>query len=73
LTSIILDDKVQEYIRQPQSSHANAYPYAAIKPKKLQALLEKLARYGAASRESAVREVGERRRKEAEAVGRMGS
>lgn len=45
--------------------------YANIKPKKLQAVLEKLAKSGSSSREQAQRERGERRRKEADAVGRI--
>lgn len=67
MTSIPLNDKVQEYLVTSirQSS------YAAIKPKKLQVLLEKLARFSASSRDSTMREVGEKRRKEAEAVGRI--
>ena len=45
--------------------------YAIVKPKKLAALLEKLSRYGASCRDYASREKGEKRRKEAEAVGRL--
>jgi len=42
-----------------------------VKPKKLQTLLEKLAKAGSASRDTKVRERAEKRRKEAEAVGRL--
>ncbi len=45
--------------------------YSAVKHKRLQALLEKLARYGATQRDSSARELAERRRKEADAVGRL--
>ncbi|KAF8969464.1 exocyst complex component, sec15 subunit [Flammula alnicola] len=66
-TSIVLSNTVQEYL-VPANRHAS---YAAVKPKRLQSLLEKLARYGASQRDPAGRELGERRRKEAEAVGRV--
>lgn len=45
--------------------------YAAVKHKKLQALLDKLAKYGASQRDAPSRELGDRRRKEADAVGRL--
>lgn len=45
--------------------------YGNVKPKRLQALLEKLARYGSQCRDNPSRERGEKRRKEAEAVGRV--
>lgn len=45
--------------------------YSPVKPKRLQALLEKLAKFGASTKDSAEREKGERRRKEGEAVGRL--
>lgn len=66
-TSIVLSNTVQEYV-VPANRHAS---YAAVKPKRLQALLEKLARYGAMQRDTAGRDLGERRRKEADAVGRV--
>jgi hypothetical protein len=66
-TSIVLSNTVQEYV-VPANRHAS---YAAVKPKRLQALLEKLARYGAMQRDAAGRDLGERRRKEADAVGRV--
>ena len=67
MTSIVLSESVAEYlvpsIRQTK--------YANVKPKKLAALLEKMARYGGNCRDQASREKGEKRRKEAEAVGRV--
>lgn len=66
-TSVVLSNTVQEYL-VPANRHAS---YAAVKPKRLQALLEKLARYGAMQRDAAGRDLGERRRKEADAVGRL--
>ncbi|KDR83938.1 hypothetical protein GALMADRAFT_236441 [Galerina marginata CBS 339.88] len=66
-TSIALGGTVQEYL-VPANRHAS---YAAVKPKRLQFLLEKLARFGAMQRDVAGRELGERRRKEAEAVSRV--
>jgi hypothetical protein len=45
--------------------------YSNVKAKRLQALLEKLATYGANSKVASQREKGERRRKEAEAVSRI--
>ena len=67
MSSLPLQDKVQEYLVPTlrQSS------YAAVKPKRLQALLDKLAKFGASSREPGHRDTGEKRRKEAEAVGRI--
>ncbi|KAG5351295.1 hypothetical protein C0989_007034 [Termitomyces sp. Mn162] len=44
---------------------------SAVKPKRLQSLLEKLARFGATQRDPAARELAEKRRKEADAVGRV--
>ncbi|CAL1701124.1 unnamed protein product [Somion occarium] len=66
-TSIVMSDKVQEYL-VPTLRQTT---YAIVKPKRLQALLEKLARYGSQCRDSPSRERGEKRRKEAEAVGRV--
>jgi hypothetical protein len=63
----VLGNTVQEYL-VPANRHAS---YSAVKPRRLQSLLDKLARYGASQRDSAGRELGERRRKEAEAVGRV--
>ena len=67
MTSIALQDKAQEYL-VPSLRQSS---YAAIKPKRLHALLDKLAKFGASSREPGTREMGEKRRKEAEAVGRI--
>ncbi|KAF9472959.1 exocyst complex component, sec15 subunit [Pholiota conissans] len=66
-TSIVLGNTVQEYL-VPANRHAS---YSAVKPRRLQSLLDKLARFGASQRDAAARELGERRRKEAEAVGRV--
>jgi len=65
--SIPLNNAVQEFLI-PANRHSS---YAAVKQKRLQALLEKLARYGALQRDPMARELGEQRRKEAEAVGRL--
>ncbi|PPR04050.1 hypothetical protein CVT24_010625 [Panaeolus cyanescens] len=67
MSSIPLSGTVQEYLI-PANRQAS---YAAVKPRRLQALLEKLARYGTIQRDAASRELAERRRKEAEAVGRI--
>jgi hypothetical protein len=45
--------------------------YPNVKTKRLQALLEKLATHGATSKDAVLREKGEKRRKEADAVGRI--
>ncbi|KAH8106033.1 rsec15 [Cristinia sonorae] len=67
MTTIVTSDTIQDYlvptIRQTT--------YTIVKPKRLQALLEKLARYGSQCRDVPSRERGEKRRKEAEAVGRV--
>ncbi|KAL4249137.1 Exocyst complex component SEC15 [Abortiporus biennis] len=66
-TSLVMADNVAEYLI-PSVRQAS---YPAVKPKRLQSLLEKLAKYGASCRDAPSRERGERRRKEAEAVGRV--
>lgn len=66
-TSIVLTDTVQEYL-VPAVRKAS---YAVVKHKRLQALLEKLAKYGATCKDAQSREIAERRRKEADAVGRL--
>ncbi|KAA1466700.1 exocyst complex component sec15 subunit [Dentipellis sp. KUC8613] len=66
-TSVVLSDTVSEYLI-PAVRQAS---YSNVKPKRLQALLEKLAKYGGSCRDSPSREKGEKRRKEAEAVGRL--
>ncbi|GLB33985.1 hypothetical protein LshimejAT787_0108690 [Lyophyllum shimeji] len=66
-TSIPLSDTVQEYL-VPAMRHTS---YSAVKQKRLQALLEKLARFGGTQRDPAARELAEKRRKEADAVGRL--
>jgi exocyst complex component 6 len=66
-TSIPLSNTVQEYL-VPANRQTS---YAAVKHKKLAVLLDKLARYGAQQRDAQGRQLGERRRKEADAVGRL--
>lgn len=67
MTNIVMSDTVQDYL-VPTVRQAT---YPIVKPKRLQALLEKLARYGSQCRDNPSRERGEKRRKEAEAVGRV--
>ncbi|KIJ56882.1 hypothetical protein M422DRAFT_218657 [Sphaerobolus stellatus SS14] len=67
MCSIPLQDAVQKYL-VPSTRQTL---YSGIKPKKLAALLEKMAKAGLSSRESAQREKGTRRQREAEAVGRL--
>ena len=45
--------------------------YANVKPKRLAALLDKLGRHGLECRDAPSREKGDKRRKEADAVGRL--
>ncbi|KAG6879204.1 hypothetical protein C0992_004443 [Termitomyces sp. T32_za158] len=66
-TSIPLSDTVHEYL-VPDMRHTS---YSAVKHKRLQSLLEKLAKFGATQRDPAARELAEKRRKEADAVGRL--
>ncbi|KAJ2931593.1 hypothetical protein H1R20_g5533, partial [Candolleomyces eurysporus] len=65
--SIPLNNTVQEYLVSGNRQSS----YAAVKAKRLQALLDKLGKYGSQLRDSASREQGEKRRKEADAVGRI--
>jgi exocyst complex component 6 len=65
--TIVLSDKVQEYL-VPSVRQAS---YAIVKPKRLQALFEELAKFGASAKDPIERDKGERRRKVAEAVGRL--
>lgn len=67
MTSVILSDSVQQFLI-PQVRQQS---YGTVKNKRLQALLEKLAKYGSSARDAEAREKGEKRRKEAEAVGRL--
>lgn len=67
MTSVVLSDNVQQYLI-PQVRQQS---YGAVKNKRLQALLEKLAKYGSSARDADAREKGDKRRKEAEAVGRL--
>ncbi|KAF8663498.1 hypothetical protein AX16_001066 [Volvariella volvacea WC 439] len=66
-TSIPLSGNVQEYL-VPAIRHAS---YSIVRPKRLQALLEKLAKFGTTQRDAAARDLAEKRRKEADAVGRL--
>ncbi|KII94938.1 hypothetical protein PLICRDRAFT_120833 [Plicaturopsis crispa FD-325 SS-3] len=66
-TSIVLTDTVQEYLI-PANRQTS---YSSVKHKRLQALLDKLAKYGASTRDAASREKGEKRRKEANSVGSL--
>ncbi|KAH7914426.1 exocyst complex subunit Sec15-like-domain-containing protein [Hygrophoropsis aurantiaca] len=67
MSSIVLSDAVQDYL----VPHTRQTVYSIVKPKRLQALLEKLCKYGASRRDNPSREKGEKRRKEADAVGRV--
>lgn len=67
MTSVVLSDSVQQFLI-PQVRQQS---YGTVKNKRLQALLEKLAKYGSSARDAEAREKGEKRRKEAEAVGRL--
>ncbi|TCD69836.1 hypothetical protein EIP91_005913 [Steccherinum ochraceum] len=67
MTNIVLSDTVQDYL----VPGVRQTTYSIVKPKRLQALLEKLARFGSQCRDNPSRERGEKRRKEAEAVGRV--
>lgn len=62
-----MSDKVQEYL-VPSLRQSS---YSTVKPKRLQTLLDKLARYGAECRDPTLRDKGEKYRKQAEAVGRL--
>jgi len=66
-TSIPLTDTVHEYL-VPTMRHSS---YSAVKHKRLQALLEKLSKFGALTRDPAARELAEKRRRQAEGVGRL--
>ncbi|EIW61471.1 rsec15 [Trametes versicolor FP-101664 SS1] len=65
--SVVMSDAVNAFL----VASIRQTSYAAVKPKRLQALLEKLGRYGQECRDAPSRERGEKRRKEAEAVGRV--
>ena len=67
MTSVVMSDAVSAYL----VASIRQTSYAAVKPKRLAALLEKLARYGLECRDAPSREKGEKRRKEAEAVSRL--
>ncbi|KAH9021143.1 exocyst complex component sec15 subunit [Lactarius pseudohatsudake] len=63
-TTIVLSDSVAEFLVPSRRQTT----FVHVKPKKLTAVLEKLARYGASCRDQLSRERGEKRRKEADAV-----
>ncbi|OJT10367.1 Exocyst complex component 6 [Trametes pubescens] len=65
--SVVMSDAVNAFL----VASIRQTSYAAVKPKRLQALLEKLGRFGQECRDAPSRERGEKRRKEAEAVGRV--
>ncbi|KAJ6515690.1 rsec15 [Mycena sanguinolenta] len=66
-TAVPLNNTVQEFLVPAMRQTS----YAVVKHKRLAALLDKLARYGASQRDAPARELGDRRRKEADAVGRL--
>jgi exocyst complex component 6 len=63
--SIPVNEQVAQYQDQRQTE------FALVKPRKLQVLLEKLARYGSTRPDRSSRELAEKRRKEAEMLGRI--
>ncbi|KAF9247375.1 exocyst complex subunit Sec15-like-domain-containing protein [Melanogaster broomeanus] len=67
MAKIVLSDSVHDYL----NASLRQTSYVEIKPKRLQALLEKLAKYGASRRDGLSREKGEKRRKEAEALSKL--
>jgi len=67
MCTIPLSDTVQNYL-VPSTRQTS---YAGIKPKKLAALLDKMAKAGLSSRDPGGREQGIKRQREAEAVGRL--
>ena len=67
MVSIPLNNTVSEFLNPQMRASA----YTNVKPRNLQILLEKLARYGSTVRTPVEREKAERRRKEAEAVSKI--
>lgn len=67
MLKIILSDIVPQYLIPTFRQTA----YGVVNPKRLQISLEKLSKFGASTRIASEREKGERRRKEAEAIGRL--
>ncbi|EKM59243.1 uncharacterized protein PHACADRAFT_136668 [Phanerochaete carnosa HHB-10118-sp] len=67
IESLVLNNNVQQFLN-PTIRQNN---YAVIRAKRLQSMLEKLARFGGQSRDAPTRERGERRRKEVEAIGKI--
>ncbi|KAF8842725.1 exocyst complex subunit Sec15-like protein [Paxillus ammoniavirescens] len=68
MANIVLSDSVQDYL----NPGIRQTSYGEVKPKRLQALLEKLARYGTSRRDNPSREKGDKRRREAEALSKLG-
>ncbi|EMD40837.1 hypothetical protein CERSUDRAFT_111421 [Gelatoporia subvermispora B] len=67
VVTIVMQDLVQDYL----VPSVRLQSYSNVKPKHLQALLQKLARYGAECRDAPSRERGEKWRSAATAVGRL--
>ncbi|KZT72537.1 exocyst complex subunit Sec15-like protein [Daedalea quercina L-15889] len=67
MSTIVLEDQVQQYLI-PAVRQAS---YSVVRPRNLQSLLQKLAKWGAECKDAASRQRGEKRRKEAEAVGAL--
>ena len=67
MASVVMSDAVSAYL----VASIRQTSYAAVKPKRFAAVLDKLARFGLECRDAPSREKGDRRRKEAEAVGRL--
>ena len=67
MVSIPLNNTLMEFLNPQMRASA----YANVKPRNLQILLEKLAKYGSTTRTLAEREKAERRRKEADAVSKI--
>ena len=67
IASIVLNNNVQQFL----TPAIRQSTYAHIRAKPLQSMLEKLARFGGQCRDPVQREKGEKRRKEAEAIGKI--
>lgn len=67
MVSIPLNNTISEFLNPQMRASA----YTNVKPRNLQTLLEKLARYGSTMRTAVEREKAERRRKEVEAVSKI--
>jgi len=67
MVDVVLKDDVSSFL----TPSVRSLSYRSVVPKKLAALLEKLARYGLNTRIRAENEKGEKRRLESQAVARM--